>query len=153
MGELGETLDKEGRYAEAETLERETAAVQRRVLGTDHPGTLVSMNRLARALSHRQNYAEAEKLAAQALDTQRRVLGPAHPDTALSAYNLAGVEARLGKRDQALSLISETIAQGAPAPEDLGLAKDPDLKTLYNDPGFGALVSHAKELAAQRKAK
>lgn len=153
MGELGQTLDKEGRFTEAEALERKTMEIERRVLGPEHPSTLISMSRLARVLCHQQNYAEAEELAGTALNIQRRVLGPGHPDTALSVYNLAIVQTRAGKRDEALKLIGESIAQGVPVPEDLGLAKDPDLRLLHADPRFEALVRKRKELTAAQYEK
>jgi tetratricopeptide (TPR) repeat protein len=152
MGELGQTLDKEGRSAEAETLQRQTVDTQRRVLGPEHPSTLISMSRLARVLSHEQTHAEAEKLAGEALDVQRRILGPEHPDTALSVYNLAIVETRAGKRNEALRLVREAIAQGIPAPAAVGLAHDPDLKPLYADARFEALVKQPKKGEADRRA-
>jgi hypothetical protein len=111
------------------------------------------MSRLARALSHQQNYAEAATFARQALDGQRRTLGPGNPDTALSLYTLAGIEARSRNREEALRLVSEAIAQGAPAPDDLGLAGDPDLKSLHGDPQFRALLQDAGVQAARRKAR
>jgi non-specific serine/threonine protein kinase/serine/threonine-protein kinase len=146
--ELGQTLDEEGRSAEAEKLERETVDVQRRVLGPEHPSTLVSMSRLARVLSHERHYAEAEKLAGEARDVDRRVLGPEHPDTALSTYNLAIVEERLGKRDEALTLLLEAVDHGLPPGYGLGIEKDADFKSLHGDPRFDALVAEAHQRAA-----
>jgi serine/threonine protein kinase len=146
--ELGQALDEEGRSAAAEKLERETVDVQRRVLGPEHPSTLVSISRLARVLSHERHYAEAEKLAGEARDVDRRVLGPEHPDTALSTYNLAIVEERLGKRDEALTLLLEAIDHGLPPSYSLGIEKDTDFKSLHGDPRFDALVAEARQRAA-----
>jgi serine/threonine protein kinase/Flp pilus assembly protein TadD len=154
MSELGETLDKEGRFVEAEKLEREALDVQRRVLGPEHAGTLASMCRLARILSHQRHFPEAEHLAGEALVVQRRTLRPEHPDTALSVYNLAIVEVREGKRDEALELLRAAIALGLPAPAELGMGRDPDLRHLHGDRDIEALIRHAKERsAAATKAK
>src|ERR1035438_8552798 len=76
MNCLATALDDEGRYAEAEKLYRETLDIQRRVLGTEHPDTLRSMNNLAIVLNHQRRFTEAEKLHRETLDIQRRILGP-----------------------------------------------------------------------------
>ena len=47
MNNLAIVLCDEGRYAEAEKLHRETLDIRRRVLGPEHPDTLMSMNNLA----------------------------------------------------------------------------------------------------------
>ena len=88
---MANVLDDEGHYAEAEKLDRETLDIQRRVLGPEHPDTLMSMNNLATVLEHEGHYAEAEKLDRETLDIKRRVLGPEHPDTLASMNNLANV--------------------------------------------------------------
>jgi hypothetical protein len=47
MSNLATDLGDEGRYAEAEKLDRETLAIRRRVLGPEHPDTAVSTYNLA----------------------------------------------------------------------------------------------------------
>ncbi len=42
MHDLANVLDREGRYDEAEKLNRETLDIRRRVLGADHPDTAIS---------------------------------------------------------------------------------------------------------------
>jgi len=150
---LAMTLISQGRYAEAEKLDREILEIRRRVLGPEHPHTLGSMDELARALSYQGRYAEAEKLLRETREIQRRVLGPENPATAASTYNLGGILARKGDRDGALSLLREAVDHGLQPNYDLGIEKDPDLKSLYGDPRFTALVAHAKERAAVPKSK
>jgi len=41
------------------------------------------------------------------------------------------------------------VDHGLQAEADLGLDQDPDLKSLHGDPGFAALVAHAKEAAGR----
>jgi tetratricopeptide (TPR) repeat protein len=55
--------------------------IKRRVLGPEHPDTLMGMNNLAIALNGTGHFAEAEKLRRETLEIRRRVLGPEHPYT------------------------------------------------------------------------
>ena len=148
MNNLAIVLNHQRRFTEAEKLHRETLDIQRRILGPEHPDTLMSMNNVADVLDHEGRYAEAEKLFRETLDIQLRVLGTEHPDTAISAYNLACMLGRKGNRDEAFSLLREAVDHGLPPNADLGIEKDPDLKSLYGDRRFAALVAHAKERAA-----
>jgi eukaryotic-like serine/threonine-protein kinase len=148
MHNLTNVLVDEGRYAEAEKLNRETLDIRRRVLGPEHPDTLGSMVDLSVILIEMGEYAEAENLLKQARDIQRRVLGPDHPNTAITTYNLGSLAAHRGRRDEALSLLREAVDHELPRNADLGIDKDPDLKSLHGDPRFAALVAHAKERAA-----
>ena len=67
---------------------RETLAVQRPVLGKDHPSTLRTAMDLASVLSNQGKYAEAEEMYRETLAVQRRVLGGDHHNTLLTAANL-----------------------------------------------------------------
>jgi non-specific serine/threonine protein kinase/serine/threonine-protein kinase len=152
ISNLALALQVEGHYAEAERLGREVLEVQSRVLGPEHPNTLLTVGTLALTLGLEERYTEAEKLYRELLDANRRVLGPEHPDTLIAEYNLACVVAHQGRSDQALSLLRDAVDHGLPPAADLGIDKDPDLKSLYGDPRFDALVSHAKELAQAKTA-
>jgi len=50
---LAVVYEHEGKYAQAEELNRETLEIRRRVLGAEHPATLASMNNLAIATKKR----------------------------------------------------------------------------------------------------
>jgi non-specific serine/threonine protein kinase/serine/threonine-protein kinase len=135
-------------------MERELLDIQRRVLGPEHPDTLMTVNDLVVTLAKEGRYAEAEKSFRELLDIQRRVLGPEHPDTANSIYNLGCMAALQGRRDEAFSLLREAVDHGYSPSSDLGIDKDPDLQSLHGDPRFTALVVHAKEkVAAAQKAQ
>ena len=81
MSNLALSLNDQGRYAEAQELHRNTMEIEGRVLGDDHPETLLSMSYLANSLLGQGRYAEAEELQRRTLEVQRRVLGKEHPDT------------------------------------------------------------------------
>jgi thioredoxin-like negative regulator of GroEL len=68
---------------------RDALAIQRRVLGDEHPDTLDSMTELAKLLAREGRYDEAEKLLVAALAGRRRVLGENHPDTTATSQELA----------------------------------------------------------------
>jgi eukaryotic-like serine/threonine-protein kinase len=75
MEGLDVICEKEGKYAQAEALDRETLEVERRVLGADHPYTLGAMSNLARIFDAQGKYAEAEALYKRTLETDQRVVG------------------------------------------------------------------------------
>lgn len=81
MSLLAYALKEEGRFTKSEKLFRKTIEIQRRVLGPEHPDTLLSMSNLVSTLEGENDYGEAERLSRDALQIQRRVLGPEHPDT------------------------------------------------------------------------
>jgi tetratricopeptide (TPR) repeat protein len=147
-------LKSEGQNREAEKLLRETLEIQRHVLGPEHQETLGTQGILANVLLHEGQITDAEKLQRATLDSRRHTLGAEHPDTAEAVYDLAIIEASKGKRDTALSLLSAAIDHGLSPRDVLGIDKDPDLKSLHGDPGFEALVIHARDrVAISQKAK
>jgi hypothetical protein len=154
MNNLVNALNQEGRYADAEKLGRLTLEIRRRVLGPEHPQTLMSTVNLASSLLLEGHYADAEKLQRETLAIQRRVRGPDNPDTAVTVYNLAIVVERQGKGAEALQLLREAIDHGLSPDGILGIENDSDFKSLHGDPRFDALVAHAKDRAAvAQKAK
>ena len=72
---LADARRSDGQYAEAERIEREVLAATRRVLGEEHPDTLLSANNLAGSLSGRGKQAEAERIYREVLGARRRILG------------------------------------------------------------------------------
>jgi eukaryotic-like serine/threonine-protein kinase len=148
LNDLARTLDDQGSYPEAEKMYRDVIDIRRRVLGPEHPDTLMAIMSLGAPLEQEGRYAEAEKLDREVLEIQRRVLGPEHPDTAITVYGLSCLAARQGHKDQALSLLRESVDHGLPPWGDLAVDKDPDLKSLHDDPRFAVIVADAKDHAA-----
>jgi eukaryotic-like serine/threonine-protein kinase len=98
-----------GLYSQAQTLFRRAFEIRRKVLGPEHPDTLVSMDGLARTLDVEGHYAEAEELLRQSLDIERRVLGPEHPDALMSMNGLANTLADEGRNAEAEKLYRQTL--------------------------------------------
>jgi len=88
---LGQFLSDNGLYPAADPLLKRALEARERVLGPEHPSTLVSVNNLAYLLESTGDYAGAEPLYRRALEARERVLGPEHPDTLVSVNNLAGL--------------------------------------------------------------
>ena len=86
-----------GQYQAARELDEDTLARRRRVLGEDHPDTLLSARNLAADLRNLGEYQAARELDEDTLARRRRVLGEDHPDTVLSAGNFAADLGALGE--------------------------------------------------------
>jgi tetratricopeptide (TPR) repeat protein len=69
----------------------EILETQKRVLGTEHPDTLNSMNLVANEYLSQGKFTEAATLHAQLLEVRKRVLGPEHRDTLESMYEFGWV--------------------------------------------------------------
>ena len=69
------------KYAEAEPLFIKANQINHRVLGEEHPDTLLTMNGLGALYYLEGKYTQAELLFEKALEGQRRVLGDEHEQT------------------------------------------------------------------------
>jgi tetratricopeptide (TPR) repeat protein len=101
MNELCLALSRQGKYAEAAQMHRQTLELRKKVSGPEHPDTLTSMNNLALALSGQGKYEEAEQMHWQELELMKKVSGPEHPDTLTSMNNLALALSGQGKYEEA----------------------------------------------------
>jgi len=79
MNNLASVLQEQGQWQEAEQMHREVLAVQRRVLGLEHPDTLASMKNLATVLRDQGQWQEAEQMHREVLELVSTVLGSEHP--------------------------------------------------------------------------
>jgi tetratricopeptide (TPR) repeat protein len=99
-----------GQYRQAIAMQEQALAGYRRVLGDDHPDTLVSMNNLAAVRYTLGDLDGARQLQEQTLAARRRVLGDDHPSTLVSMNNLAETRRALGDLDGARQLQEQTLA-------------------------------------------
>jgi hypothetical protein len=79
----------------------QTLELSRKVLGPEHPDTLMSMIGLASALSRQGKHAKAEQMHRQTLELRRKVLGLEHPDTLTSMSELASALSSQSKHVEA----------------------------------------------------
>jgi len=93
-----------GRWKEAEELEVGVMETRKRVLGEEHPDTLISMANLASTYWNRGRWKEAEELQVGVMETRKRVLGQEHPSTLTSIANLASTYWNQGRWKEAEEL-------------------------------------------------
>jgi hypothetical protein len=106
---LAASLSDQGKYAEAERIEREVLVARKRVLGPEHPDTLGDANNLAMSLSNQGKHVDAELILREVHDVQKRVLGAEHPSTLTSANNLALSLSYQGKHADAERIQHEVL--------------------------------------------
>src|SRR6185503_7169489 len=72
----------QGRYPEAERSYRDALAIQRKVLGAEHPDIVTTLTNLANTLSHAGKLEAADEVYREALPMSRKLFGPETTDTA-----------------------------------------------------------------------
>ncbi|KAJ7496428.1 hypothetical protein FB451DRAFT_1549581 [Mycena latifolia] len=77
---------------------------KKKVLGEDHPDTLLTMENLAYTYFKLGQHKEAEELRVTLIKKQKQVLGEDHPDTLLTMGNLASTYSSLGQFKEAKEL-------------------------------------------------
>jgi hypothetical protein len=88
MGNLALTFRNQGRAAEAEALHRQEYEMKTRVLGPEHPHTLLSMHNLALAIDSRGNKGDAWALMVRCFELQCQTIGYHHPHTVIALETL-----------------------------------------------------------------
>jgi non-specific serine/threonine protein kinase/serine/threonine-protein kinase len=146
-GALADTLYFETKSQEAEKVARETLEAERRVLGPEHSDTLVTENSLGLILEQEHRYPESETVMKDTLALRTKVLGAKHADTSESEYNLAGLYALMGKKDEAFHYLDRSLEDHPKNDLYENLAVDPNYKSLHSDPRFAAFLSRSKSLA------
>lgn len=109
LNQLGNILDESGHVPEAEYLYRKAFEGARRLLGPEHPATLIAASNLAGTLREENRLTEAESIQLQTLETRRRILGVSHPDTLAVQHNLANTLWDLGRTAEAEKLLVQTL--------------------------------------------
>jgi tetratricopeptide (TPR) repeat protein len=121
--------NEQGRYDEAESLERTARDVFRRVLGEDNQETIVASGSVAILLLNRGRYEKAELLFREAQGVCRRVLGEDHPQTATCHNGVASALAAQGHHAEAEPLFRRVLEiRRAALGED-----DPETAEAFSD--------------------
>jgi len=88
-------------------LDRKALTIYERVYGASHPYVATLRASIGSQLVYQGKLKEAEAELQFALGSERRALGADHPDVAQDLLNLAGVQAALGKLDDAVGALRE----------------------------------------------
>jgi tetratricopeptide (TPR) repeat protein/Cdc6-like AAA superfamily ATPase len=102
-------LGQEGRHDERAELGVKEVKMSKKVLGEEHPDTLISMNNLASTYREQGRWKEAEELGQQVLEIRKRVLGEEHPHTMISMGNLASTYREQGRWKEAEELGQQVL--------------------------------------------
>ena len=142
----------QGRRNEAEILAVQAAEMGSRVLGPEHPDTLVSIGLLALIYRHQGRLDEAENLETRVMETHLMGLGPEHQDTLTSQSNLAAIfreQRRWEESEQLYIQILETSKKvmGTEHPETLHSMRD--LASTYNAQGRWVQAEHMNLQASE----
>ena len=106
---IGEVYTSLGSYDAALPLLEKAAATQRRVLGNDHPDTLVARHLLANLYWTQGRFGDAEPLYLDLVERRTRLLGERHPLTLKVNFDLASLYARQQKWQDAEALQRTTL--------------------------------------------
>lgn len=104
------TMRELGRYEAAEGPQARALKARQRLLGSDHPDTLSSLDELGALRLAQGRPAEAEPYIRSALDGRRRVLGDTHSDTLASLNHMGFALRSQGKLDAAERYHREALA-------------------------------------------
>jgi hypothetical protein len=110
----------------AVTWWREVAVRSERLLGPDHPDTLIAAGQLTDALVAAGQHADAVQCARYALDGRDRVLGPGHPAATAARITFGRALAASGEPGAALQVLRDAAARserayGHGGPESLAV--------------------------------
>ncbi len=109
--------------------QNEALDIRRRMLGDEHPDTLVSINHAGRLLNARGKLAEAEAHHREALEAGRRALGDEHPVTLYAMMDLGVVVEAQGRHAEAASIYNEALNLS----RNVWGAEHPDTLVLLNN--------------------
>lgn len=126
---VARVLSSQGRYAEAEILQRQALEKSISVNGYYHPGTFIGRGELAGTVRDQTRLAEAETMYEQLLEDRRKTMGERHHDTLITMSNMAIVKARMEKKQESEKLYREALKIEL---ETLGEHHPSTVNTLHN---------------------
>ena len=129
---LAFTLHKLGLFDAAHGPQEESLAIRRRVLGNEHPDTLISISSMGFLLEALGKLGEAELYLREAMETGRRVLGDKNPDTLTSISHLGLLLQSQGKLAEAELYYRESLQKRRQALGD----EHPDTLGAMNNMGY-----------------
>ena len=122
LSNFGHFYYYQGRYIEAEPLQKQALEIFEKALGPGHPDVATALDNLAELYRIQANFDEAEKLFKQSLDIKEKKLGSNHPKVSESLRGLAQVKLDINIKDakkavfsSVCPLINSYIARGTKA--------------------------------------
>lgn len=112
MSNIALLLNKEGKFEESETMQREALKLSQEVQGHQHPRTVECMESLAEVLMNMGRFGEAAEIWRSTTNINSEYCGPAHRATLTSKHNLAFCLLEAGRPDEAIPLSREIMTLG-----------------------------------------
>ena len=97
-------LGENGDLNNAEQLEVQVMDMRKKLLGAEHPDTLISMGNLASTYRNQGRWNVAEQLEIQVMNMRKKLFGAEHPDILVSMGNLANTYRNQGRWNEAEQL-------------------------------------------------
>jgi serine/threonine-protein kinase len=110
MTELANCYFYTGQYGQADALNQQVLAIDRRLYGPRHPHVADDLINLGAVQFEGGNYSKAEPWNREALEIMTAWYGPDHPETASAQTILARTLLRLERRDEARTLLTHALA-------------------------------------------
>ena len=132
---FGWLLREQGYSNEAEKLEIQVLNARKKILGEEHPDTILAIENLASTYSDLGKYTEAENLRIQVLDVRKKILGEADPHTILAMENLASTYSDLGKYTEAEELKIKVLYSRIEEEHPDVISAMKNLASTYSDMG------------------
>ena len=131
-------MKENGEWNNAEQLEVQIMDMRKKLLGAEHPHTLISMANIVVTYKNQGKWIEAEQLEVQVMDMRKKLLGAEHPDTLSSMANIAATYRNQGKWIEAEQLEVQVMDMrkkllGAEHPDTLTSMKN--LTVTYQNQG------------------
>lgn len=101
MRSLAMTYRNQGRWTEAEVIQRQSHEMCIRTLGEEHPGTLASMSNLSMLRNDQGRWKEAQELQERELRIRLRTMGKEHCDTLIAMNTMCWTYRVQGKWKEA----------------------------------------------------
>ena len=101
---IARTYYDQGQWTKVEEFDVVVMEKRKRLLGEDHPDTLLSMGNLGCTYRYQGRWNDAEELSVVVMEKSRRLLGEDHPRTLLSMANLAATYRDQGRWNDAEEL-------------------------------------------------
>ncbi|KAG6824508.1 hypothetical protein H0H92_006656 [Tricholoma furcatifolium] len=109
MSSLAQTLEKAGKYKEAEQFSHNVFVLRKKILGFSHPDTLASMYYLGIFLQNSGKLEDAQKLGQEYLTMCQTIYGAQHVKTFVAMTQLAFAYQKMHKWHEAQELLIEVL--------------------------------------------
>jgi hypothetical protein len=97
-------------------MQKEVLEKRQRILGDEHPDTIIAMSNLASTLSEQGQLEEAAAMQKEVLEKRQQILGDEHPHKIIAMSNLDATLSDQGKLDEnalAITLRDQGRPEGA----------------------------------------